>query len=71
VQVTGAATITSLGTGFNGCFREVRFAGVCTLTHSASIVLPGAANITTAAGDVMTFRCTGSGTWVLVCSAKA
>jgi hypothetical protein len=71
VQVTGAATITSLGTGFNGCIREVRFSGACTLTHSASIVLPGAANITTAAGDILTFRCTASGTWALVGSAKA
>lgn len=66
VEVTGAATITSLGTGFNGCRREVRFSGACTLTHSTNLQLPGSANITTAAGDVCTFRCIGSGQWILV-----
>ena len=50
INVTGAATITSFGTNYNGP-RFLRFAGVCTLTNSASLVLPGGANITTAAGD--------------------
>lgn len=68
VLITGAATITSLGTGFIGCLRELRFDGICTLTHSASLSLPGADDITTAAGDIHTFRCTASGTWVLVAS---
>ena len=50
INVTGAATITSFGTNYNGP-RFLRFAGVCTLTNSATLVLPGGANITTAAGD--------------------
>lgn len=64
VQITGTATINSLGTGFNGCRRELRFAGACTLTHSTSLQLPGATNITTAAGLVYSFRCIGSNTWI-------
>ena len=66
VQVTGAATITSLGTGYAGCVREVRFSGACVLTHSGNLVLPGGVNLTTAAFDVITFRCIASGQWTLV-----
>lgn len=50
VEITGTTSITSLGTTYSGP-RFLRFAGVLTLTHSASLNLPGAANITTAAGD--------------------
>lgn len=51
VRVTGTTTITSFGTTYNGP-RFLRFAGALTLTHNAStLILPGAANITTAAGD--------------------
>lgn len=71
VLITGAATITGLGDGFAGCLRELRFDDACTLTHSSSLSLPGADNITTADGDVYTFRCTASGTWTLVCSRTA
>jgi hypothetical protein len=42
VQVSGSTTISSFGTGFNGCRREVRFSGSCTISHTASIVCPGA-----------------------------
>lgn len=50
VSVTGTTTITGFGTNYNGP-RFVVFAGILTLTHSATLVIPGAANITTAAGD--------------------
>lgn len=50
VEITGTTTITSFGTTYNGP-RFLRFAGILTLTHSSSLNLPGAANITTAAGD--------------------
>ena len=50
VEITGTTTITSLGATYSGP-RLLRFAGVLTLTHSASLNLPGAANIVTAAGD--------------------
>lgn len=55
VQITGTTTITSFGTDYLGP-RFVRFAGALTLTHnSTSLILPGAANITTAAGDTAIF----------------
>lgn len=51
VEITGTTTITSFGTTYNGP-RFLRFTGALTLTHNAATLnLPGAANITTAAGD--------------------
>jgi hypothetical protein len=51
VKITGTTTITSFGTDGQG-FRFIRFTGALTLTHNASsLILPGGANITTAAGD--------------------
>jgi hypothetical protein len=64
VRVTGTTTITGLGTVAAGTFRRVRFAAALTLTHNAtSLILPGAANVTTAAGDVAEFVSEGSGNW--------
>jgi hypothetical protein len=64
VRVTGTTTITGLGTVAAGTFRRVRFAGALTLTYNAtSLILPGAANITTVAGDVAEFISEGSGNW--------
>ena len=63
VQITGTTTITGFGTGTNKT-RLVRFAGALTLTHNAtSLILPGAASITTAAGDTAIFASDGSGNW--------
>lgn len=50
VEITGTTTITGFGTAYNGP-RFLRFTGILVLTHSATLSLPGAANITTAAGD--------------------
>jgi hypothetical protein len=48
VTVTGTTTITALGTASAGVVRVVTFTGALTLTHNAtSLILPGAANITT------------------------
>ncbi len=64
VDVTGTTTITGLGTVQAGATRIVRFTGALTLTHNAtSLILPGAANITTANGDIATFVSLGSGNW--------
>lgn len=53
VHVTGTTTITSFGTAPRaGAWRTVIFDGILTLTHGANLNLPGAANITTAAGDI-------------------
>lgn len=53
-QITGATTITGI-TLANGHVRIVEFAGILTLTNSASLILPGGVNITTAAGNVGIF----------------
>lgn len=55
VDVTGTTTITGI-TLAEGRERTVRFTGALTLTHGASLVLPGGANIATAAGDFAIFR---------------
>ena len=66
LRITGTTTITSFGTAPNGVTRHLRFAGALTLTHNAtSLILPGAANIITAAGDTGTAKSLGGGNWVL------
>lgn len=52
-HITGTTTITSFGTAQQaGDCRTIVFDGILTLTHnSTSLILPSAANITTAAGD--------------------
>ncbi len=64
VIVSGTTTITGLGTIAAGAERVVQFSGALTLTHNAtSLILPGGASITTAAGDVAYFVSLGSGNW--------
>lgn len=60
VDVTGTTTITAI-TLADGEERTVRFTGALTLTNGASLVLPGGANIATAAGDFASFRGYASG----------
>lgn len=60
VDVTGTTAITAV-TLADGLERQVRFTGVLTLTHGASLILPGADDISTEAGDVATFRGYASG----------
>lgn len=53
LHITGTTTITSFGTAPHfGAWKKVIFDGALTLTHGANLNLPGAANITTAAGDM-------------------
>lgn len=67
VHVTGTTTITALGTVQAGTRRVVVFDGILTLTHNGtSLILPTAANITTAAGDSAVFVSEGSGNWKCV-----
>ena len=64
VHVTGTTTITALGTARAGIRRSVVFDGALILTHNAtSLILPGGANVTTAAGDSAEFMSEGSGNW--------
>ena len=52
LRITGNTTITSFGSNYRGP-RFLVFEGAVTLTNSSTLVLPGGANITTAAGDVL------------------
>lgn len=66
VNVTGTTTITSLGSSAStgNPLYFVTFASDLTLTHNGtSLILPGAANIVTAAGDAGWFEYLGSGNW--------
>lgn len=64
ISITGTTTITAFDTIAAGARRLLTFAGALTLTHNGtSLILPGAANITTVAGDVGEFISLGSGNW--------
>lgn len=72
LAVSGTTTITALGTPTNKTEYTLKFDGALTLTHNAtSLILPGGANITTAAGDVGKFRHEGSGNWRCVSYTRA
>ena len=63
-DITGVTTITGFGTVRAGILKVIKFEGALTLTHNAtSLILPGAANITTADGDVAIMFSEGSGNW--------
>lgn len=66
VAISGTTTITGFGSGasVNECLYFIRFTGALTLTYnSTSLILPGAASITTAAGDTAIMKYEGSGNW--------
>lgn len=66
VSITGTTTITGFGTANAGLMREGVFTGILTLTYNAtSLILPGAASITTAAGDSFRAISLGSGNWLV------
>lgn len=72
LTISGTTTITGLGTVSAGIIKTVIFSGILTLTHHAtSLILPGAANITTAAGDTAIFESLGSGNWRCIMYQKA
>lgn len=70
--ITGTTTITSIGTLAIGTQVTLQFAAALTLTHHATdLILPGGANITTAAGDIAIFREYAAGDWKCVSYTKA
>lgn len=73
VTVTGSGvTIASLGTLGAGRLRILTFADVNTLDYDATaLILPGAANIVTAANDVAGFISLGSGNWQCIWYTEA
>jgi hypothetical protein len=63
-HVTGTTTITSIATANAGTLLVLEFDGALTLTHNGtSLILQGAVNYTTVAGDVFTFLSEGAGNW--------
>ena len=64
-DVTGTTTVTSMNTtGGAGTVIKLHFDGAVTLTHHATnLVLAGAANFTTEAGDELEFTEYGAGTY--------
>jgi hypothetical protein len=72
VIVSGTTTITAFDTIAQGAFRWVRFSGALTLTYNAtSLILPGSANYTTAAGDIALLMSEGGGSWRVMDYAPA
>lgn len=64
VDITGTTNITAFGTVSAGMRFILQFDGAVAITHNAtSLILPGGANITTAAGDVLMMESLGSGNW--------
>lgn len=67
IHITGAATITSFGVLPAGARFVLVFDGICLLTYNAtSLIIPGSANKTTAAGDACLIISEGSGNWRIV-----
>lgn len=66
VEVTGSATINSLGTVQSGTRRVVRFTSAGSLlVHSGALLLPnGGADITTEINDIGQFISLGGGSWL-------
>jgi len=65
VYISGTTPITGLGTIAAGARRTVRFLASLTLTYNVtSLILPTAANITTAVNDTAEFVSLGSGNWL-------
>lgn len=63
-DVTGTNAITSIATVGVGAVIKLHFDGILTLTHHATdLILPGLANITTAAGDEAEFTEYATGDW--------
>lgn len=65
--ITGTTTITSFWTVSAGTLKHLTFSGVLILTYNAtSLILPGAQNITTRAGDTMILQSLWSWNWKCV-----
>ena len=71
-DITGTTTIATIGTQAVGTVICLHFDGALTLTHhSTNLILPGGANITTAAGDEAIFVEYASADWRCISYTKA
>jgi hypothetical protein len=64
--VTGTTTIATIADNWNGRQIALKFSGILQLTHSSGLILPGSANITTAAGDCLLAVNESTGVWRIV-----
>ncbi|TDR94212.1 carbohydrate binding domain-containing protein [Enterovirga rhinocerotis] len=70
LAISGTATIASFGSGRNKG-RILRFLGAATIRHNAtSLVIPGAADIVMAAGDILHVASDASGNWRVLGGTK-
>ena len=71
--ISGSTTITSFGSSATlGTIHVLKFSNSLTLTYNAtSLILPGAANITTAAGDTALAVYLGTGNWSVIAYTRA
>ena len=71
-DVTGTTTITTIGTQGIGSIVILQFDGALTFTHhSTNLILPGSANIITAAGDIAVMYEYASADWRCVSYTRA
>lgn len=71
-DVTGSVAVTSIGTVGVGTVVGLHFDAALTLTHHATdLILPGAANITTAAGDEALLIEYAAGDWRCISYTRA
>ena len=72
VTITGTTTITAFSSQTAGNAYLLTFSGALTLTHNAtSLICPGGASITTAAGDTAIALSLGSGNWKILDYTRA
>jgi len=72
ITITGSVGVTGFDVAADGAIRVVTFAAAPVLTHNAtSLILPGGANITTAAGDVAVMLSLGAGNWRCIAYQRA
>lgn len=66
VDITGTTTTTGFGTLSAGMWKILQFDGAVPLKYNAtSMILPGAADLTTSAGDHLIAYSLGSGNWIV------
>ena len=70
-DITGVTTINTIASKGVGTFVSLQFDGILQLTHSADLVLPGGANITTLVGDIAIFYEYASGDWRCMSYSRA
>lgn len=62
--LTGNTTVEGFSTAITGAYREIRVTGTPLLKHNGtSNIVPGSADLTLAAGDLLRSRSLGAGNW--------